>query len=71
MTELLKRAFAEIKKLSDDEQNEIASRILVELQHNKKKPSRIPGIDRGRFVVPDDFNDSLPEDVLQAFERDI
>jgi len=26
------------------------------------------GIDRGRFVVPEDFNDPLPEDILSAFE---
>jgi prevent-host-death family protein len=26
------------------------------------------GIDRGRFEVPDDFNDPLPENVLEAFE---
>lgn len=29
---------------------------------------RIPGIDKGRFVVPDDFDDPLPPDILQAFE---
>ena len=27
------------------------------------------GIDEGRVVVPDDFNEPLPEDVLNAFER--
>ena len=26
------------------------------------------GIDRGCFVVPEDFNDPLPEDILSAFE---
>lgn len=26
------------------------------------------GQDRGRFVVPEDFNNSLPEDVLAGFE---
>ena len=26
------------------------------------------GQDRGRFVVPDDFNEPLPEDVLATFE---
>ena len=71
MTELLKRAFAEIRKLSDEEQNEIASLILTKLQQKKPKSPRIPGIDRGSFIVPDDFNDSLPEDILQAFERNI
>lgn len=26
------------------------------------------GQDRGRFIVPDDFNASLPEEILAAFE---
>ena len=26
------------------------------------------GIDVGRFLVPDDFNDPLPDDLLDAFE---
>jgi len=26
------------------------------------------GLSAGLFVVPDDFNDPLPEDILQAFE---
>ncbi len=29
------------------------------------------GQDRGIFVVPDDFNAPLPEDILAAFEGDI
>ncbi len=27
------------------------------------------GIDRGRFVVPDDFDAPLPDELLAAFER--
>jgi len=27
------------------------------------------GVDRGRFVVPDDFDSPLPDDVLDSFER--
>jgi prevent-host-death family protein len=27
------------------------------------------GIDRGRFLVPDDFDAPLPDEVLAAFER--
>jgi antitoxin (DNA-binding transcriptional repressor) of toxin-antitoxin stability system len=35
----------------------------------KSKPAiRVPGIDKGRFVVPDDFDDPLPADILAAFE---
>jgi prevent-host-death family protein len=26
--------------------------------------------DRGRFIVPDDFNDPLPKEILAAFEGD-
>ncbi|MGV2830804.1 hypothetical protein [Myxosarcina sp. GI1(2024)] len=29
---------------------------------------RVPGIDEGRFVVPDDFDDPLPPELLEAFE---
>jgi prevent-host-death family protein len=27
------------------------------------------GLDRGRYVVPDDFDAPLPDDVLRTFER--
>jgi prevent-host-death family protein len=33
-----------------------------------KPRTRILGIDRGVFVIPDDFNDPLPEDMLAEFE---
>lgn len=29
------------------------------------------GQDRGRFVVPDDFNAPLPKEILAAFEGDV
>lgn len=28
------------------------------------------GIDRGKFVIPEDFDAPLPEDILAAFEGD-
>lgn len=31
-------------------------------------PSRAYGLRKGEFVVPDDFDDPLPEDILDAFE---
>ncbi|MEM7761316.1 MAG: hypothetical protein AAF298_24785 [Cyanobacteria bacterium P01_A01_bin.40] len=34
----------------------------------QKKQMRVPGIDEGSFVVPDDFDDPLPADLLEAFE---
>jgi antitoxin (DNA-binding transcriptional repressor) of toxin-antitoxin stability system len=47
---------------------------LVPTEHTRKniiksKPAiRVPGIDKGRFVVPDDFDEPLPADILAAFE---
>lgn len=32
------------------------------------KPRRVLGRDSGLFEVPEDFNTSLPEDVLKSFE---
>jgi len=32
-------------------------------------PRRLLGLDEGLFVVPDDFDAPLPEDVLAGFER--
>jgi antitoxin (DNA-binding transcriptional repressor) of toxin-antitoxin stability system len=34
----------------------------------KRTGSRPIGLAKGDFVVPDDFNDPLPDDVLQLFE---
>jgi antitoxin (DNA-binding transcriptional repressor) of toxin-antitoxin stability system len=30
--------------------------------------SRVPGIDEGRFIVPDDFDEPLSPDILKSFE---
>ncbi|MBI3986438.1 MAG: type II toxin-antitoxin system Phd/YefM family antitoxin [Lentisphaerae bacterium] len=30
--------------------------------------ARVPGLDRGLFTVPDDFDDPLPADVIKGFE---
>lgn len=35
----------------------------------RRSKARRLGIDRGRFVVPDDFDSPLPDDLLDAFER--
>jgi len=71
MTELLRRAVAEIEKLSDIEQNTIATRLLAEFKSEKNLEARVPGIDQGKFVVPDDFNDPLPDEILKAFDGEI
>jgi antitoxin (DNA-binding transcriptional repressor) of toxin-antitoxin stability system len=34
----------------------------------KRAGMRPIGLAKGDFIVPDDFNDPLPEDVLQLFE---
>ena len=36
--------------------------------NSEKQAIRVPGIDKGRFVVPDDIADPLPSDILAAFE---
>jgi antitoxin (DNA-binding transcriptional repressor) of toxin-antitoxin stability system len=34
-----------------------------------KKPRRPFGLCKGEFVVPDDFNDPLPDDILNRWEH--
>ena len=41
MTELLQRAFAEISKLSDEQQDEIAARLLAELEDEQAWHDRL------------------------------
>ena len=43
---------------------EIASLVPVH-----QSSARQFGVDRGRFVIPDDFDAPLPDVVLDAFER--
>ncbi len=43
---------------------EVASLVPV-----RRAAARNFGIDRGRFVVPEDFDAELPEQLLTAFER--
>lgn len=42
---------------------------LVTFQHCDRRSSL--GRDRGKFTVPDDFNDPLPEEILTTFEGNI
>jgi prevent-host-death family protein len=46
-----------------------AGKPVARLVPLEKPARRILGRDRGLFVVPDDFNDALPDDVLGSFER--
>ena len=50
MTELLQQAIAEIKKLSADQQNAIASRFLAELQDEQKWESRLAATTDDQWV---------------------
>jgi prevent-host-death family protein len=43
---------------------EVASLVPV-----RRSSARQFGTDRGRFVVPDDFDAPLPDELLDAFER--
>jgi prevent-host-death family protein len=43
---------------------EVASLVPV-----RCPPARRLGIDRGRFVVPDDFDEPLADELLESFER--
>ncbi|HYO13763.1 MAG TPA: hypothetical protein VE685_11265 [Thermoanaerobaculia bacterium] len=58
--------------LSDEEAEEMR-RAVEELRASRPVPdSRLPrpsGLCAGEFSVPDDFDDSLPEDVLSSFEE--
>jgi antitoxin (DNA-binding transcriptional repressor) of toxin-antitoxin stability system len=35
---------------------------------SKRKTPRPYGLAKGQFVVPDDFNDPLPDEILREFE---
>lgn len=45
-----------------------AGKPVARLVPVEPRPRRVFGIDRGRFVVPEDFNTPLPEDLLRDFE---
>ncbi len=40
---------------------------IVRLAPFEQKARRVFGQDRGRFTVPDDFDDPLPPEVLRSF----
>lgn len=43
-------------------------RMAAELRLSEDGPTRPYGLCAGEFVVPDDFDDPLPNDVIEAFE---
>ncbi|MEM9271610.1 MAG: type II toxin-antitoxin system Phd/YefM family antitoxin [Cyanobacteria bacterium P01_F01_bin.143] len=49
----------------------VPSSLTPKSTFSKISQMRVPGIDEGRFVVPDDFDEPLPIDLLQAFEDEV
>jgi hypothetical protein len=50
-------------------QNGSALLTILESEGPQKKPERRPyGLAKGEFVVPENFNDPLPEEILRDFE---
>lgn len=47
----------------------LRGRDVARLVPPARPASRRLGFDRGRFVIPDDFDEPLPDEVLEAFER--
>ena len=42
--------------------------VQIEPAQNEEKKLRPYGLYKGKFVVPDDFDDPLPETILREFE---
>jgi prevent-host-death family protein len=42
---------------------------VARLVPRRRAPSRRLGVDRGRFVVPEDFDAPLPDELQDDFER--
>jgi len=43
--------------------------IAIVSPYTEGRGERIPGGDRGKFTVPDDFDAPLPDDILVEFHR--
>ena len=43
--------------------------IALVSPYTEGRGERIPGRDRGKFTVPDDFDAPLPDDILVEFHR--
>jgi prevent-host-death family protein len=64
LSKLLRRVAAGEEIVIARNGRRVARLVAVEL-----RPRRLLGIDEGLFVVPEDFDAPLPDDVLAAFER--
>jgi antitoxin (DNA-binding transcriptional repressor) of toxin-antitoxin stability system len=58
-----------LQRVAAGEEIDIARRgqIVARLVAPAVNKTRRLGVDRGRFVVPPDFDEPLPEDLLKAF----
>jgi prevent-host-death family protein len=63
LSELLRRVAAGEEVTITSSGRPVARLVPVPRQGERKF-----GADRGRFTVPEDFNEPLPEDLLRAFE---
>ena len=58
-----------VSQLSQEDQHQLVENLTQRLQRRLKEDTLRPyGLCRGDFVVPDDFDAPLPDDVLQRFE---
>jgi prevent-host-death family protein len=44
-------------------------RVARIVPFREKEKDRVPGLDRGQFTVPDDFNAPLSEEAVRSFEQ--
>lgn len=60
-----------LRRVAEGEEVIIArsGKPIARLTPMESAPKRLLGLDEGLFVVPDDFNDPLPHDLLAYFRR--
>ena len=59
-----------VDKLSPEEQRQLIQNLAQRLKNNAGETTLRPyGLCRGEFVVPNDFDAPLPDDVIEAFEN--
>jgi Protein of unknown function (DUF2281) len=60
----------ELPQLSDDLATEVLDFLLFAKQRRDRQVAQLrpAGLCSGDFTVPDDFDDPLPEEILQSFE---
>ncbi|MEL7396239.1 MAG: prevent-host-death protein [Pseudomonadota bacterium] len=65
MTQLLEKTVQRLQALPEDVQNALAAELQEMIDQlaadRPAKAKRTPGLGKGRFTVPADFTDPLPE----------